>query len=287
MRLFEIASIVEPEAVLDTVRYLEVSCFVGLPGPQYTYFPFQAARMDNSENTIDPSKLSLKERIKFFASKGKQGGAPTGAPVVEKALSPTRAALSASTSTRTRSLATSLVSGLGESRASGAASRVFPGSTTNLAPPPPGVGGVVVAPTAVASAAVSEGAPVVDKELSDALSAPTVVAAALATTALVEEEIAAPKAPITVALPGGSVEGLGLRVEKCEGRPYLLVLSVDPEGFAGKAGVVVGCAMSGIDGVGLEEGLTEEGVMERMSACLREVAGGRSATFTFQHPTLQ
>jgi len=148
-----------------------------------------------------------------------------------------------------------------------------------------------VAPTAVASAAVSEGgvcAPVVDRELSDALSAPTVVAAAATiTTALVEEEIAAPKAPITVALPGGSVEGLGLRVEKCEGRPYLLVLSVDPEGFAGKAGVVVGCVMSGIDGVGLEEGLTEEGVMERMSACLREVAGGRSATFTFQHPTLQ
>lgn len=144
----------------------------------------------------------------------------------------------------------------------------------------------MVAPTAAATVSESGGsATIVDKELSDALGAPTIGAAAAAVTAVVVEEIAAPKA-ITVALPGGSVDGLGVRVEKCDGRPLLVVLSVDPEGIAGKAGVVAGCVLRDIDGVGFEEGLTEEGAVERMSKCLWEVEGGRGATFTFQPPTL-
>lgn len=145
----------------------------------------------------------------------------------------------------------------------------------------------MVAPTAAATVSESGGsATIVDKELSDALGAPTIGAAAtVAVTAVVVEEIAAPKA-LTVALPGGSVDGLGVRVEKCDGRPLLVVLSVDPEGIAGKAGVVSGCVLRDIDGVGFEEGLTEEGAVERMSKCQREVEGGRGATFTFQPPTL-
>ena len=214
----------------------------------------------SSENA-DPSKMSLKDRIKFFASKAKENatqGAAAGKP-----LSPTRAALlEGSAVGRARGFAGSVVV---EAGAAGAASRLGVRVMGGGAPPP-ALAAAAAAPPAAAPA---------DAELAEALAAPPPPAAATVVPPL-------PPPPRTrVVLPpcGGGTRTLGLRLTRAGPRESVVVAGVDPAGAAAGAGVTEGSVFTAllIEGAasplwGSDEACEEEALRARLDSAL--AAGG-------------
>jgi len=192
--------------------------------------------MDTVNENVDPSKLSLKERIKFFASKSKQ------APPAEKPLSPTRAALA--TSRVTRSLAGSLVNGF-------ESSKLAPGKT-------------------IANGVATAFARGTDKELADELVGGSSVAAKN------DADVG-----VSVTLPGGSLTGLGIYFEKNDSG--LVILGVDPEGIAGRAGIQEGWFLTNFEGVSVA-GLDGEEVFTSLKSAFSAVEGGKSLKVDFKPP---
>ena len=197
--------------------------------------------MDAVEN-VDPSKLSLKERIKFFASKSNKQTA-----IPEKPLSPTRAALASSSLRSTRSLSNSLMN-------------------ASIAKP------------------VANGIPTMfvrggDKELADELVGES------------RDGGGSGSQTTIVTLQGGSTLGLGVRVEKRDAG--VIVMGIDPEGAAGRAGVMGGWIMTDMELGGVNsgcsesvslDGVDEEGLFSRVAAAVAAMESGRVLRVNFKPP---
>jgi hypothetical protein len=219
--------------------------------------------MSASSENFDPSKMSLKDRIKFFASKAKENAVAAGG---KAAVSPTRAALlEGSAVGRARSFASSMVveGGTGASRL--------------------GVRATAPAPAAAAPA---------DAELAEAIIAAPRAPAPEAAPAPAAAEEAPPAAPahapvpvppprVAVVLPpalGGGARALGLRLARAGPRDAVVVAGVDPQGAAAGGGVAVGCVLVALrvgvaqlwgEGDSCEEGALQARLGEALAAGAR------------------
>ena len=242
----------------------------------------------DSQN-IDPSKLSLKERIAFFASKA--GAASRPAAAAPKPLSPSRAAASA-TGTRTRLGASTLGASTACSAVEGSVQRLgvrLPlGSQRPSAPGPP------PQDAELAEALAAPGPhPIAAAELAGVISAPALQPMATAAASEAPTPAAAAAAPspapirVTFTIPPSvAALGLGARLHRRSATAEVIVGALDPAGAAALAGVQVGDALLALEGQWAAGDAAErEDAEDALFALLqRAFASQLPLTFSFSRP---